>query len=163
MIKMNLTIKGVNMKLFRIITLASLGLAALLSNFNNQAFAYEDGILLSTTMSTSSPFLTTLSPLRIMDCSNWPHKRHSPNTPANKLTDLAFSCEATLVSVATSTSALLLKEIQEAQPDALDYLAGASPSPMLYAVVEKIQDAVFEETGKKVGFDNVVNEIIGSI
>lgn len=65
--------------------------------------------------------------------------------------------------ISSALSSVLLKEIRAAQPDALEYAAGASPSPLLYSIVEKLQILAFETTGQKWSFDQIVNEMIINI
>lgn len=61
------------------------------------------------------------------------------------------------------TSTLLLKEIESAQPDAMAYVAGAAPSPLLYSVVEKLQTISSERLGETQSFDGIVNQIINTL
>ena len=67
---------------------------------------------------------------------------------------------ATAVSI---TSTLLLKEIESAQPDAMAYVAGAAPSPLLYSVVEQLQTVGIEQLGESQSFDEIVNQIINTL
>lgn len=62
-----------------------------------------------------------------------------------------------------STTMILLKEIQVAGPDALDYIAGAEASPVLLAAVERMQNIALEELGVEVSFDEAVDEILKNL
>ena len=72
--------------------------------------------------------------------------------------------EATVIApLGTSTTLALLKDVQAAQPDALDYIAGANPTPLLEEVVKELQDLSLEINGRPVSFDQAVNDIVKNI
>lgn len=60
----------------------------------------------------------------------------------------------------TSTSALLLKDIEAARPDAYQYAGGGAPSPLLYEVTGKIQKAYEESTGELLSFEDAVDVVL---
>ena len=75
-----------------------------------------------------------------------------------------LDCAAAYVlSSGTTTALLLLKDIQAAQPDALDYMAGAQASPLLIDVVKKLQGISIEDNGKQISFDDAVRDIVQNI
>ncbi|MGE3609839.1 MAG: hypothetical protein AB7I27_09670 [Bacteriovoracaceae bacterium] len=65
----------------------------------------------------------------------------------------------TMLPLYISTSAALMKEMQEVKPDALDYTSYRIASPQLEAVVEKFQATSLEQ-GHELSFDEVVETII---
>lgn len=67
------------------------------------------------------------------------------------------------VPIGISTTTFLLKEAQAAKPDALAYVAGEAPSPLLEAVVGDLQDFSYELNGEELSFDEIVDDILSNI
>lgn len=138
-----------------------LTLAPLIST---NSFAHE-GMRLDPIVSdtTSAGVLTTFSPVVALTCWVNHEMIHSRSDffPDYATCETAIHISANMM--ATATTVLLLKDVKAAQPDALNYVAGAAPSPLLYSTVEKLQDVAFKATGKLWSFDEIVSDIIGSI
>lgn len=64
--------------------------------------------------------------------------------------------------LSVSFTTFLLKEMEAAGPDALDYAAGSAPSPLLYEVAQKLQQFVAKESGEDITFDQAVDAIISN-
>lgn len=63
-------------------------------------------------------------------------------------------------AIQTTATALLLKELEAAKPDALEYSAGSAPSPALYAAVDKLQVFASDHLDRELSFEDSVNEIL---
>lgn len=74
-----------------------------------------------------------------------------------------IDCAGMNVASSFTTTVLLLKEIESAQPDALDYIAGGIPTPHLMDVVNALQSLSLEVDGRPISFDQAVNDIIVNI
>lgn len=77
--------------------------------------------------------------------------------------DGLMCAQMNVISSGVTTSVLLLKEVEAAQPDALEYIAGQYPSPLLESVAFKLQDIAYQATGEEMTFDEVVDDIINNI
>lgn len=60
----------------------------------------------------------------------------------------------------TTSSVLLLRDIQAVQPDALRYMEGQDASPLLESVASRLQDVASEHLGREMTFNEAVNDII---
>lgn len=72
-------------------------------------------------------------------------------------------CVTASTVMSTSTSAVLLKEVESARCDALVYAAGDAPSALLKEVAYNLQNHILETTGQSVTFDEAVNGILNSL
>lgn len=119
----------------------------------------SDGGLLAYTAVTGASFL---SPLDVAFCAI----SGAYNDNEGTLYDGKWTlCDGSGIDVSayglvTTSLIVLLKEAKAAAPDALNYVAGAAPSPALNAVAEKIQDMSYKINGEEMSFDEAVDDIL---
>lgn len=113
--------------------------------------------------STKNPFASTIAPLATSaECPKTVIDIVIFNRPSYGGQALADGICYGVTASQTSTTIALLKDLEAARPDAMNYMAGAAPSPLLYSAVGKFQDFIEQETGEQMGFDEVVNQVVGS-